>query len=144
VKERIGGAALVFVCALAQSASTQQPADRSVFRTGTNLAIIDAVVVDERGRHVRDLTADDFEVVQQGKTHPVRQALYIPGGTAAPSAVVPPGAEARTPAAAAPAASAGILSRDGGLTSAGLTAEDNPQNRPATPGMGPHRQKSST
>lgn len=107
--ERIGGAALVFVCALAQSASTQQPADRQVFRTGTNLAIIDAVVVDERGRHVRDLTADDFEVVQQGKTHPVQQALYVPAGTAAPSPVVPPGAEAGRPA---PAASAGILSRD--------------------------------
>ena len=111
--ERRGGAALVFVCALAQSASTQPPADGQVFRTGTSLAIIDAVVVDERGRHVRDLTADDFEVIQQGTTHPVRQALYVPAGTAAPYAAAPPDAGAVRPAAAPPAASAGILSRKG-------------------------------
>src|SRR5688500_6939739 len=109
--ERMGGAALIFVCALAQSAPTQQTADRQVFRTGTNLAIIDAVVVDERGRHVRDLTAGDFEVVQQGKTHPVRQALYVPSGTAAPTAVMPPSAEAGSPAAAPPTLSARILLR---------------------------------
>lgn len=112
--ERIGGAALVFVCALAQSASTQQPADRQVFRTGTNLAIIDAVVVDERGRHVRDLTADDFEVVQQGKSHPVRQALYVAAGTTvAAAAGAPPRTETAAPAAAAPGrVSTGILSRN--------------------------------
>lgn len=112
--ERIGGAALVFVCALAQSASTQQPPDRQVFRTGTNLAIIDAVVVDDRGRHVRDLTAEDFEVVQQGKTHPVRQALYVPAGRTVQSAAAePPRAEAVPPAAAAPGrVSTGILSRN--------------------------------
>jgi len=112
--ERIGGAALVFVCALAQSASTQQPADRQVFRTGTNLAIIDAVVVDERGRHVRDLSADDFEVVQQGKTHPVRQALYVAAGTTVASAAgAPPRTETAPPAAAAPGrVSTGILSRN--------------------------------
>jgi VWFA-related protein len=111
--ERIGGAALVFVCALAQSATTQQPPDRQVFRTGTNLAIIDAVVVDDRGRHVRDLTAEDFEVVQQGKTHAVRQALYVPAGTTVQSAAAePPRAEAAPPAAAAPGrVSTGILSR---------------------------------
>lgn len=111
---RIGGAALVFVCALAQSASAQQPADRQVFRTGTDLAIIDAVVVDERGRHVRDLTADDFEVVQQGKTHPVRQALYVPAGTTvASAAAAPPRTETAPPAAAAPGrVSTGILSRN--------------------------------
>lgn len=112
--ERIGGAALVFVCALAQSASTQQPPDRQVFRTGTNLAIIDAVVVDDRGRHVRDLTAEDFEVVQQGKTYPVRQALYVPAGTTvASAAAVPPRTETAPPAAAAPdRVSTGILSRN--------------------------------
>jgi VWFA-related protein len=111
--ERIGGAALVFVFAVAQSASTQQPPDRQVFRTGTNLAIIDAVVVDDRGRHVRDLTAEDFEVVQQGKTHPARQALYVPAGTTVQSAAAePPRAEAAPPAAAAPGrVSTGILSR---------------------------------
>jgi VWFA-related protein len=111
--ERIGGAALVLVCALAQSAPTQQPDDRQIFRTGTNLAIIDAVVVDERGRHVRDLTAEDFEVVQQGKTHPLRQALYVPAGSTVQSAAAePPRAEAAPPAAAAAPGrvSTGILS----------------------------------
>jgi VWFA-related protein len=108
-------AALVIVfTALSHQASTQQPPDRPVFRTGTNLAIIDAVVVDGAGRHVRDLTADDFEVVQEGRTHQVRQALFVTAGMppAAPDSGAPTREKPPAPAAATPPVSRGVLSRD--------------------------------
>ena len=113
----VGAALVVVFAALSQQASTQQTPDRPVFRTGTNLVIIDAVVVDNAGRHVRDLSADDFEVVQEGRTHRVRQALYVPAGSqaAAPYAAVMPGEKPPAPAAATPPESRGILSRDAAL-----------------------------
>jgi VWFA-related protein len=111
---RLSVALVVAFASLSQEASTQQPQDRPVFRTGTNLVIIDAVVVDADGRHVRDLMAEDFEVVQEGRTHQVRQALYVPAGSqaAAVGAVVTPGEKPPAPAAATPPASSRILSRD--------------------------------
>src|SRR6185312_16510641 len=69
----------------------QTPPDQPTFRVGTRLATIDAVVVDDKGRHVTDLTPDDFEIVERGKTQTIRQAVYVrtvaPPGTANP---VPP------------------------------------------------------
>jgi len=63
--------------------------DQPTFRTGTRLSTVDAVVTDKKGRHVTDLTAADFEVVERGKRQTVRQVAYIhavrPDG-AAPSA----------------------------------------------------------
>jgi VWFA-related protein len=110
----ISAALIVAFAALSQQASTQQPPDRPVFRTGTNLAIIDAVVVDAAGRHVRDLTAEDFEVVQEGRTHQVRQALFVTAGMppAAPDSTAPTREKPPTPAAATPPVSRGVLSRD--------------------------------
>lgn len=91
-------------------ASDQQPA-QPTFRTSTNLVVIDAVVTDDRGRHVRDLTAEDFEVVQSGRRMEVRQSVYVETGPAgsevaaapatspAPIAPVPPAVQVRrTPA----------------------------------------------
>ena len=78
----------------------QTPPDQPTFRVGTRLATIDAVVVDDKGRHVTDLTPDDFEIVERGKTQTIRQAVYVrtvaPPGTANP---VPPVAPPATPAA---------------------------------------------
>ncbi len=108
---RIGAALAVLFAAASQPASTQQAQERPVFRTGTNLAIIDAVVVDGDGRHVRDLTAEDFEVVQQGRTHQVRQALYVAAGLQ-PRAPGPAATPNETPAPSAAAAPRGIRSPD--------------------------------
>jgi VWFA-related protein len=47
------------------------------FRVDANLATLDAVVVGEDGRHLTDLTVDDFEVLERGKPAPVRQAIYV-------------------------------------------------------------------
>ena len=58
-------------------ASQAPPPSQPTFRTSTNLVVIDAVVIDDRGRHVRDLTAADFEVIQSGRTMQVRQAVYV-------------------------------------------------------------------
>lgn len=56
---------------------TGAPQETPTFRVGTRLATIDAVVVDDKGRHVTDLTPADFEIVERGKQQPVRQALYV-------------------------------------------------------------------
>jgi VWFA-related protein len=111
---RLSVTLVVAFALFSQQASTQQPPDRPVFRTGTSLVIIDAVVVDADGRHVRDLRAEDFEVVQEGRTHQVRQALYVPAGSQAPAVGVAgaPGEKPPAPAAATPPASSRILSRD--------------------------------
>jgi VWFA-related protein len=60
---------------MASTAVAQQPALQAPepFRTETEAVEIDVRVVDENGRPVRGLTADDFEVYQDG----VRQTLRI-------------------------------------------------------------------
>jgi hypothetical protein len=35
------------------------------------------VVTEKSGRHVTDLTVEDFEVVHSGKKQPLQQALYV-------------------------------------------------------------------
>ena len=51
----------------AAAAAQQQP----VFRTGANLVRVDVTVIDRQGNPVNSLTADDFEVEEDG----VRQAI---------------------------------------------------------------------
>ena len=51
--------------------------DQPTFRTGTRLSTVDVVVTDKKGRHITDLTAADFEVVERGKRQTVRQVAYI-------------------------------------------------------------------
>src|SRR5262245_51159451 len=48
-----------------------------VFRVTTTLVQIDAVVTDSKGRAVTDLTAGDFEVMEDGKARPVNYASYV-------------------------------------------------------------------
>ena len=60
----------------AQDVDTQR--ERPVFRTSADLVTVDAVVTDGDGRHVTDLTADDFEIEQSGQPQAVRHAAYVP------------------------------------------------------------------
>ena len=67
----LGGRAIV------ATQEPQAPADTPTFRVGTRLATIDAVVVDEKGKHVTDLKPEDFEIVERGKSQAVRQVVYV-------------------------------------------------------------------
>ena len=70
---RRAGLVLTSVAALGVMAAAQQsaPADQPAFRTGADLVIVDAVVVDRAGRPVTDLTAADFEVRDEGRAQAV-------------------------------------------------------------------------
>src|SRR5688500_5619805 len=48
-------------------ATAQQPAPSATFQVEVNFVDIDAVVTDERGNFVSDLTKDDFELLDDGK-----------------------------------------------------------------------------
>ncbi len=56
-----------------------------LFRSGTELVQVDAIVQDGDGQFVSGLNADDFEVLEDGKPQPI-QLFYLVTG---PSAVVP-------------------------------------------------------
>jgi VWFA-related protein len=86
-------AALALALALAaQAAARQQPApprverdEEEVVRITSNLIQIDAVVLDAEGRQVTDLTADDFELSEDGRAQSITNFSYVdtsPGGAA--------------------------------------------------------------
>ena len=62
------------LCAIALSAGLagQQTPQPPAFRTGTDLVIVDAVVVDRKGQPVTDLTAADFEVRDEGEPQTIQ------------------------------------------------------------------------
>ena len=89
----VGAAPVVFALLCFSSPAGQQP-DRSEpprFRVSVDVVRIDAVVTDRQGRVVRDLTADDFEVLQNGKPQRVTFAQFVP----VDSPPRPPAAERR-------------------------------------------------
>ena len=74
-----------FAAIAAQSASTPKPsptptvqeAEQDVVRITTNLVQIDVLVTDKDGNQVTDLTANDFELLQDGKPQKLRNVSYI-------------------------------------------------------------------
>jgi VWFA-related protein len=54
--------------------STQEPT--TTFRSATSLVEVDIIVKDKDGRFVSGLTADDFEVLEEGKPQPI-QHFYL-------------------------------------------------------------------
>ncbi len=85
--------------------------EQPTFRAGVRLATVDAVVTDDKGHHVTDLTPTDFEVVERGHRQTVRQVIYVRTGPGAPSAPTAgglvAGGAATTPAPPAPGPEAG-------------------------------------
>lgn len=60
-----------------------QEAEQDVVRITTDLVQIDAVVTDKDGNQVMNLTADDFELLQDGKPRKISSFSYV--NTAAPN-----------------------------------------------------------
>lgn len=69
-----------FVTAFGQTPkqTTQQQSDQDeLVRITTNLVQLDAVVTDKKGRLVTDLTADDFEVYEDGRQQKITNLSFI-------------------------------------------------------------------
>lgn len=77
---RAGCATLALVLCLGVSPGGQQP----TFRAGTDLVTFGVTVVDQRGAFVGDLTAGDFDIVEDGARQRIQ--LFVPGDAAAESA----------------------------------------------------------
>ena len=54
-------------------------AQESTIRVNVNLIQIDVTVLDKAGKHVPDLTIDDFEVTREGKRQVLKSALWVQG-----------------------------------------------------------------
>ena len=116
------GAVAVSLAGVQAQVSPQPPApdQTPTFRVGTRLATIDAVVVDDQGRHVTDLRPEEFEVIEHGNRQTVRQAVYV-------QVIGPDGRPQPVPVTAGPASAPGLASASerrrpiAGL--AGLTSE---------------------
>lgn len=65
---------LIALCAPATPAQNQQD---EVVRITSNLVQLDAVVTDEKGNHVRNLSASDFEIYQDGKPQKITGFTYV-------------------------------------------------------------------
>ena len=74
---RLRGLIAGVACAAAVGAAAQTPSDTPRFRVAVDIVSIDAVVTDRNGDVVRDLTAADFEVLQDGKKQKVTFAEFV-------------------------------------------------------------------
>src|SRR2546423_9068688 len=63
--------------------STQTRED--VVRITTNLVQVDVTVLDHSGQPVPDLTADDFEVTEDGRPQKISNLSFVTSASAAPS-----------------------------------------------------------
>jgi VWFA-related protein len=85
------------------------------FRVAVDAVRIDAVVTDKNGNVVRDLTADDFEIVQDGRKQKVTFAQFVPVSVpAAPTATAaaPRSLKANPVVGAPPLPAAGAVRRE--------------------------------
>jgi VWFA-related protein len=104
----------VLACTAAALAAGQSPGESPRFRIAVDAVSIDAVVTDAKGEVVRDLTAADFEIFQDGKPQKVTFAQFVPVITVA-GPPAPPVGSSTVPApaaAAAPRASTPPLARE--------------------------------
>jgi VWFA-related protein len=88
--------AIVLVMLLSRPLPAQQEQAPGVIRIEVNLVQVDAVVTDSKGKPVTDLTADDFEVYQDGRLQRIRNFEFVrvragePGGSPVPGPRVQP------------------------------------------------------
>jgi VWFA-related protein len=63
--------------AKAQQAEEKQTAQEEVVKLGVTLVQVDAVVTDKKGRYVRDLKPEDFEIYEDGRLQHITHFSYI-------------------------------------------------------------------
>jgi VWFA-related protein len=85
---------VLVILALPLLGQTQQ---QPTFKATTDLVLIDAVVVDQQGRHVRGLKASDFTLLDRGKRQTVAtfeevEHERVPAAVAARRVATPPAA----------------------------------------------------
>jgi len=96
----IGLLVLALVPLSARQQNPEPKSDQPVFKTSSTLATLDAVVTDDEGRAVTDLTKDDFEVTVSRKRQDLQQAVFVRADTPVSLAPSPIGTE--NPAAPPP------------------------------------------
>ena len=69
------------------AAAGQQP----TFRSGVELVTIDVVATDRSGKPVHNLKVEDFELLEDGKSQPIRTLRFIDTSVAPLEATLPPG-----------------------------------------------------
>lgn len=70
--------AAIITCVAATIAQTRPlPAQAPVFRSGVEYVTLDVVVTDKKDRPVRDLTKDDFEIVEGGKSQTILEFQHV-------------------------------------------------------------------
>jgi VWFA-related protein len=68
----------IAILPLTRQSSAQQPsAADGVIRINVNLVQVDAIVTDSKGKPVRDLTSEDFEVFQDGKPQVITTFAFV-------------------------------------------------------------------
>lgn len=92
-----GTVALALAGSIAVAGQTQSPPQTPTFRTEVEYVEVDALVTDGQGNFVRDLTVDDFEVLEDGRPQKVvnfslvdipMERLEAPAGSPLPSRVI--------------------------------------------------------
>ena len=67
-----------FAQAPTRTPTSAPPTEEDVIRVDTKLVQIEAIVKDKKGNIIKDLTANDFELVESGKVRPVEFFSFVP------------------------------------------------------------------
>lgn len=85
----------VFIAVVATAVLSAQapPASQNppTFRSGVDLIEVDVIVTDRQGNPVRDLTKDDFEIIEEGRSQSVRTFALVDLPVPPPAPTVQPG-----------------------------------------------------
>jgi VWFA-related protein len=105
-------ALLVVPASRAQERASQTSTEQTpTLHIGVTAVEVDAVVTDRSGRHVPDLQASDFELLQDGKPQTITSFRFVPIRPA-PTPASAAGSKSGKPTAAIPLASGSQLQRD--------------------------------
>jgi VWFA-related protein len=73
------GLPLACAIGLAQNPKSETVREGPLVRVTVDLVQVDVIVTDQEGRHVTDLTPEDFEILENGKPQRITNFSFIPG-----------------------------------------------------------------